>query len=781
LKHIRSAALAGIAVALVASSARAIIPDAVPTPILGAETRMGSLIVSDARRVTPTPKTIDGNVLDWTGVPTRLAGTAIYSHGEYVYQDHIDDAWGADDGKDEQRVAQNAPLMSAEPRLYRPLEAFPQAAGDQFGAPTPPGALLNYGDTTANDVQRNAADIEEARVAASSSSLQFLVRTTGMTDAAKPAVLVLLDTRAGGTYHLARAMGGLTTGAEWALLFADETHAWVSHDGGVPVPLDATAVWNPTSYVNAVEISVPRATIADLSDGVGVGIATGVADPATHLLAAKAPAGAASDLINVAFRGSEPAHIWMDENQAFALRKGNIDAFLARVQIHKLLDGSTQTFQQRPGYYERIYEDATTPVNTETMDGSYLQGAWQHYGVYLPEGWSPTATYPATFWMHYRGGHANDAAAWEPGILRQFGDEVGAVVFTPSARGTSSWYTGRGMVDFLDVWKDALSHYRVDQNRIGLAGHSMGGWASYLLGLLFPDKWGASNPEDGLLVPGLWTGFSDPSDAQDGADIQAEFLPPLIGNARNLPYAILHGTEDELVPVTSAIKSATMFQQAGFQYRLYLFHTYEHYSAPIWDDWRDIVRYMRSFTRDPNPAHVTYTISPALNHAVSTVSVPKGVDLGYVFNSAYWVSGLQTRAFGLSPSNLGTIDAVTLGRGVQNVLDIPEAGALAQPEVYTMVGQRWLPNGLTAPANKFTATLTNLGAATLDVARMGLATSSQLNGVVTTDGPTRLFLRGDWASAPTVTVTGASASWSWSANGITLNLSAGKAITVTIS
>jgi pimeloyl-ACP methyl ester carboxylesterase len=778
MPRLRLTALVVAVVALIAPVARAIIPDAVPTAILGSETKMGSLIVSDARRVRPASKTIDGNTSDWTGVPTRLAGTSIYSHGEYVYQDHIDDAWGADDGNDEQRVAQDAPLMKAEPRLYRPLEVFPQAAGDQFGAPTPPGALLNYGDTTANDVQRNAADIAEARVAATPSALEFMVRTTGMTPAAEPAVLVLLDTRAGGTYRLARAMGGLTTGAEWALLFTDATHAWVSHLGGAPVPLDATAVWNPSSYVNAVEIAVSRAPITDLSDGVGVGIATGVADPATHLLAAKAPAGAASDLINVAFRGSEPARIWMDENQAFALRDGNIDRFLARVQIHKLLDGSTQTFQQRPGYYERLYFDGTTPVNTGTMDGSYFQGAWQHYGVYLPKGWSPTATYPATFWMHYRGGHANDAAAWEPGILRQFGDEVGAVVFTPSARGTSSWYTGRGMVDFMDAWKDALSQYRVDQNRIDLAGHSMGGWASYLLGLLFPDRWAASNPEDGLLAPGLWTGFSAPSDAQDGADIDAEFLAPLIGNARNLPYAILHGTEDELVPVTSAIKAGTLFQQAGFRYRLYLFHTYEHYSAPLWDDWRDIVQYMRSFARDPNPPHVTYTISPALDHAVSTVSAPKGVDLGYVFNAAYWVSGLQTRVDGRSPSNLGSIDAMTYGRGVQNVLDIPEAGALAQPEVYTMVGQRWLANGLTVPANKFTATLTNLSSATLDLARMGLGTSSVLTGVVTTDGSTRLVLRGHWASKPTVTGV---ASWSWTSSGLTLNLPAGKNITITIS
>jgi len=404
------------------------------------------------------------------------------------------------------------------------------------------------------------------------------------------------------------------------------------------------------------------------------------------------------------------------------------------------------------------------------MDNSYFQGAWQHYGVYIPEGWSAASPAPATFWMHYRGGHGNDAAAWEPGILRQFGDDVHGIVFTPSARGTSSWYTGRGMVDFMDVWHDALSHYSVDPNRIDLAGHSMGGWASYLLGLLFPDRWAASNPEDGLLVPGLWTGLSAPGDPQDGSDSNAEFLEPLIGNARNLPYAILHGTEDELVPVTSAIKTATDFQQDGYRYRLYLYHTYEHYSAPIWDDWHDVVHYMRTFTRDPNPARVTYTISPALDHAVSTVSVPKGVDLGYVFNSAYWTSGLRTRATGLSPSNLGTIDAVTYGRGVPEVLAIPDVGVPVQPELYTVAGQQWLRTGMTAPANKFTAQLVNLATATLDVARMGLSTSSALTAGVVSDGPATLVLQGSWASAPTVT--GVS-SFSWTPSSLTLHLPEG--------
>jgi hypothetical protein len=346
------------------------------------------------------------------------------------------------------------------------------------------------------------------------------------------------------------------------------------------------------------------------------------------------------------------------------------------------------------------------------------------------------------------------------------------------------------MVDFRDVWNDVQAHYAIgadgraggiDPGRVLLAGHSIGGWASYLLGLLYPDRWAASNPEDGLLVPGLWLGAGAPTDAQDGADIKAEFLYPLLGNARNMPYAILHGTEDELVPVTSAIASGLQLQKLGYRYRLYLFHTYEHYSAPLWDDWRDVVKYMSSFARDPNPAHVTYTISPALYHAISTVSVPSGVDLHFTIDRAYWVSDLHTRAPGIAPSNVGTVDATTYGRGVQNVLGIPEAGTAGQPEVYTMTGQRWLPNGSTPAQNRFSATLTGLASASFELARMGLSTSAPLAGTITTDGRTDVILDGVWSGPPSIHVAGGTATVSFDAQGDTITFPHAGTYTLTIT
>ena len=756
---------------------------------------MGTIVTRATTSVGPTSKAVDGSPSDWTGTITRLAGTAIYSHGEYVYQDYIGDSWGADDGSDAQRLQTLDTLKGIEPRTYR-LDPFQQAAGDQFGAQRPIGADIHYGDTTATDAQRNAADIEEVRVAADAENLYFLVRTTGMTATVHPAVLMLLDTEQGGSYP---APGGLRTGAEWAFLTNGQDMIAATYKGGpLPAPPLGPSPYriavDPSGYVNTMEIGIARSRFEALGGTLparfSVGIATGAIDPKDpSRLANVAPAGAASDLLNVAFR-HEPARIWMDEDQALALLKGNIDQFLAPIDIGKLTSGYTETFEQRPGYYNRIYVDETTPVNTETMTNEYFQGAFQHYGLYLPQNYSPDAVLPATFWMHYRGGHANDAAAWEPGILRQFGDERGGIVVTPSARGTSSWYTGRGMVDFQDVWQDVTDHYGIgadghaggiDPNRVLLAGHSMGGWASYLFGVLYPDRWAASNPEDGLLVPGLWLGTGSPSDPQDGADLNAEFLYPLLGNVRNVPYAILHGTEDELVPVTSAIASGLQLHELGYRYRLYLFHTYEHYSAPIWDDWRDVVKYMSGFTTNPNPARVTYSISPALYHAISTISVPTGVDLHFTIDRAYWVSDLHTRAPGIDPSNIGTIDATTFGRGVQNVLGIPEVGAAQQPEVYTMTGQRWLPNGSTPPENRFTATLTDLASATFALARMGLSTTAPLTATIKTDGQTTVLLSGVWSTAPSVNVAGGSGTVAFDPHGETITFPRAGTYTLTIS
>lgn len=744
-----------LCVAVPTAGRAAIIPEAVPDlPLLGAQAYRGNdLIVAQAASVAPTAKTADGDISDWVGTPTRFGGTSIYSRGEYVYQDYVMDDWGADDGQDFARVEITDELAAAEPRTYR-AEALAQAAGEQFGAPGPEtiSATAEYGDAAFPPGLKDQSDIEEVRIAADDTSIHVMVRTTGMTPAGATAVVALLDTSEGGSFP---APGGIQTTAEYAVL-AIGTVGSLYEEGILQCSGCVTVATNETGFINAMELSIPRSLVGSPSGAVRMGVATGVsADGST--IAAVRSGDAVSDLINVAFRFDEPARIWMDHDQSLALRAGVIDSFLTAVDLDALEAGRTETFEPRPGYFERVYE-TDSAVNAEREDGSYYQGSFQHYGVYIPTSYRRGTPAPATWWTHYRGGHAHDAAAWVPGLLRQLGEQRGNIVISPGARGTSTWYVGRGHEDFLDAWDDSMAAFSIDPDRVYLSGYSMGGWASWFLGMVYPDRWAAAFPTAGPPTQGLWAGAGEATGPQNGAtDAEAQLTFPLIENARALPYVIYHGTDDELVPVTGVARMAARFDELGYRNRFHLFPGYEHYTAAIIDEWNEAGAYMNSFRRDPNPPRVTYVVKPALEHAAETVQ-SGGASLDYHFDGAYWVSDLAVRdGAPTAATTLGSIDATTSGRGIPTVVALPEAGTGGQSTPYVMAGTRWQTVGATVPSNSFTATLKNLSTGTLDVARMGLSSGAPITATVTSDGPSVLRLVGSWQSAPVVT--GANASF----------------------
>jgi hypothetical protein len=825
-KLVALAAGAGIAAS---SAGHAVIPDEVPSlPVLLPATPPGTVVASPAAAVTPTQKTIDGAISDWVGENTGLGAAAIYSKGEYVYQDYVNDAWGGDDGYDYGRLYNQSgtgvglgTLAEVEPRLYR-VDALQQGIPGQVGDPLdqrPIGAEDHYGDANLkagiSAVERHTADIVEARVAAGDTDLFFLVRTIGMLSSNTTAALILLDTEAGGSYALPTAMGGpqLATAAEWAILAFGDQVVRALYKGDVTSCTDCAVATNPgcalgssgcslgSAHINAIEVSIPRVLVGSPSS-LGVGVATGIIDSTSSPTGLKNAAQdqSRSSLINVAFRHDEPVRIRMDQSQAMALLAGNVDKYLTEIDIEELLTGGTEDWDYGPGYYEAVYATETAPIVANEV--SFDQSMYQGYGLYVPKAYDSSQTLPAQFWMHFRGGSAHSAGAWLPGVADQFGEkagtsplcylgdpaglaECGAFVVTPSARGGSTWYTGRGMVDFTDVWDDSHERLPIDEDRTYLAGHSMGGWASYLLGLLMPDRWAASSPESGLLVPALClgpVGFS----GQNGQSADSN-LYNILENGRNVPFAIHHGVADELVPIACALAAGAKLQTLGYRYRNYTF-PYDHFGPPIIDEYHDIVRYMHQFQRDPNPARVDYTTWPFLNNQINTVNGSPG--LSFNFNGAYWVSDMAVRTAGIAASNRGRVNAMTWGRTNRYPITYPEAGVPAHGFQGTMHGQAWVPldndinppSDLGGPQNRFTAALTNLSTVTFDIARMGLSTGSAMTAAVTPDGNSTLVLDGNWASAPTVAGgTDVTASWDSATGRLTLTFAGSGTRNLTIT
>ncbi|MGH2710830.1 MAG: prolyl oligopeptidase family serine peptidase [Actinomycetota bacterium] len=745
--------------ALVSGPAFAV-PDAVPElPVLSAQSRKGGPSADQRQSVEPANKQVDGQIGDWTGESTRLGGTAVYSRGEYVYQDYLFDDHGADNGQDVERAATVDPVAEAEPRTYR-VDALAQAAGAEFGAPAPVGAEEHYGDASYPSGVGREADLVETRVAADDSDVFVLARTSAMSVPAT-SLLLLFDTgEATGTVPVPFGSGIQTTDADVAV-FVGPARATVQDlrtgTSASLADLGGSSAFGLDGFINAVEVSLPGELVSRADGTVRLLAATGVVDAAGTGFRDEPAVGA--NLYNVAFRFTEPVRVWMDKMQAMALFGGSADEFLATVDLGKLESGATEELVPRPGYYERIFESTTPGLAVEGGN----QGLFQHYGLYLPDNYRPDRAHPATFWLHWRGGKANSAGGWTPRVFRQLGDDLGGIVVSPSARGTSTWYLGKGHADFLEVWDDLMGSFSIDKDRVYVSGYSMGGFGSYLLGFLYPDRFAGAFPIVGPPTCGLWVG--DPSIDPVG---QSECRTPgqtnevenaekmltynLVGNARNLPYVAFNGTNDELVPISGTTRQAARFAELGYRYRQYIFEGYEHYTFAILDEWVEGARYISSFTRDPSPQHVTYKISPDMEEVVETVQT-NGTPFDFTIDGAYWVDGLRVE----DPEAPGTIDAETFGRGGNEVLALPEAGgaAVGHSTPFTMHGMRWQKDAAIQVENRFTASLVNLASAELDLGEMGLGTAQPITGDISLVGnAVELTLAGTWVEPPTVTIDG---------------------------
>ncbi|TAL22333.1 MAG: hypothetical protein EPN99_06105, partial [Frankiales bacterium] len=761
-----------LATGLLAGTGAVAVADVEP-PVLHAAQQRGTAVVSALPAVPPTPKTVDGQTGDWAGEAAGFSGLSHYSAGELVHADYLFDAFGAEDGDDVDRVSRNDALEEASPGFYRLEPTYQYDIGGQVGAPTGEVGLGGepvYGDAQDTDGGGHvaAADLREVRVAADASTVSLLVRTTTMTADRSAGVVVLADTVDGSSaYDVPFGSGLRTERADVALL--------VARTGGVAVDLATgtrtafPVAADDSGYDNVLEAGIPRALVersAKDKPGKGKGkalghkprlqlaLAAGVSDGADGLVDLQGEDADVVNVANVAFRPDEPVRIRFDKRQAFALHDGTIDPFFVDVDVDGLLAGRTEALRPGAGYHERQF----TSSEQISVEGD-RDGIWQPYGVYVPSSYDGTTPTRTTYWMHWRGGDTHDAAVVSPRTMRDFGEDVGGLVIAPRGRGTSTWYVGKAQVDFREVWDDVLSTFAVDEDRVYVTGHSMGGWASYLLSILYPDRFAAALPYAGVPTQGLWAGceFDDNCwQGTNGGNAKDQWTTPLLENLRNVPIAISHGALDELVPVTGVTRQAEKLATLGYRYRYYLFPTYEHYSHPIHDEWAEGARYASEFTRDENPARVTYLRSMPFERTVET-----GPDQGrpyagldFSFDSAYWMSGLSPVD---GQRGVAKVDAVSLAKAAAPVLTVPEAGgpaALGQLGPYAMQGLRWTADPLAAaPAavNGFTATLTGASAVAFDLARMGISASAPVTGAVTTEAPLALSLRGGWTSVPAVT------------------------------
>lgn len=373
-------------------------------------------------------------------------------------------------------------------------------------------------------------------------------------------------------------------------------------------------------------------------------------------------------------------------------------------------------------------------------------------------------------------------------VFEVFADVAGTAILGPYA--AENLPPGHGFA------ADGL--FAVDPARVYMSGYSMGGFATFLFTGLYPDLFAAGYSTSGAVTQGAWTGLYDTPDHPNCQQPPEEI--PLLGetgnecfieanngranaqlgyrileNNRYSPLVIHHGSNDELALTPGAERMGLRLLELQYQYDMTTFLGYEHFTQAIVDEWADGARYLNLHARPENPRAVTYKVVPALVEAVNEVQL-KGVNGGqpFAFNpdGAYWVDGLVVRDVprlnggsadplvnNADPRAFGRIDAESGRLAGIAYLPVPRAGAEDNPgdpyastpvyspgnhsTPYVRHSLRWQELGtIPGDTNGFSATLVNLSAATLDLARMGFGGhfDEPIVGTVTSDGSARLTL-----------------------------------------
>jgi poly(3-hydroxybutyrate) depolymerase len=172
------------------------------------------------------------------------------------------------------------------------------------------------------------------------------------------------------------------------------------------------------------------------------------------------------------------------------------------------------------------------------------------YHIYVPTTYTPNRAFPLIVALHGLG--ANEDSMF--GVLYnvpKLAEQHGYIVVAPlgyrsdggygafQAAGQTNRRTQLSEQEVMEVVQRIRQQYKIDENRIYLMGHSMGGIGTWAIGARHPELWAALGPISGT---------GDPS---------------MIEKMRAIPEVVVHGDADTVVPVTGARAMVAEMKKLG--------------------------------------------------------------------------------------------------------------------------------------------------------------------------------------------------------------------------
>ncbi|WP_255198349.1 alpha/beta hydrolase-fold protein [Halorarius litoreus] len=496
--------------------------------------------------------------------------------------------------------------------------------------------------------------------------------------------------------------------------------------------------------------------LGDLADPLGLFSGSGGArdlldsidDPFALLSAIDVPDALDDQLWRALGRGT-----WRDHAQALGLRDRDISSFFADIDFATLRAGTTTRNVPESGHLDLLYPSRYD--FGEGLDPAHntFEGRIQPYSVYVPESVDPDEPAPMVLLLHSLGCNHNEYEVFMPKLVEQLAAAQDAIVFTPEARGTATWFQREGELDVFEAWRDLETRFEIDRDRVSVAGYSMGGFGTLLLAEKHPDLFArgfsivgtpAEDPLEGTtdslfglpksLTGGLFGGAG-------GGDVLTIFTERpenalmITENLRNVELLLWNGAGDALAPLLGVGNYARRLSEQGYRHQLDVFPT-THFLPAVFDSWERGADYLAEGQADHHPKRVTYRRVPRFDYD----------DLGLVHDGAYWVDEIELRM-----GDNAFVNAISYADGYAE----PDADTFqrtgASPQPYVSRGVEWTdpdPAAVRGPENALELKLRRVESVTVWVETAGLDPEADLTVEVDSDGPATVTLAGAFGDHP---------------------------------
>lgn len=329
---------------------------------------------------------------------------------------------------------------------------------------------------------------------------------------------------------------------------------------------------------------------------------------------------------------------------------------------------------------------------------------------------------------------AHSLAAITPALVSQLGDDNGAIMVSPGGRSGLDLFEGAAYLDAEQALGDAQQLLPIDEDRVTVAGYSMGGFATYMFGATQPDRFARAFVVEGPV------GGMQPATANTIVDALPDVVPSLT-NLTHTPVAIHQTDHDANVPITNALAAAQRLRESGLRYRLDVFPG-DHFTPGVINDYTIGARYLNGARRTAQPSEVRFARSMPFERAIDTGAHSDaplaGQSLGLRFDHAWFVRDLEPAD---PKDGTAKIHVRTLARRDDVGTPVRTLGTSegrrvggAPPSLYDE--QHWRSEPITdRPRNELDAHLTGVASVALDLADMDLTTSRHLRATISTTEP----------------------------------------------